>query len=256
MFLEEMLGQVSNNVGLLLSAGFLVGLLHAFEPDHMTAMMTQVRTSGVGRWRAPPAKAPAGLRPAVLRSSLLGAFWGFGHTSMVLLVSFLVFVFALSIPPAVFGGFELVVGVMLVVLGVSVYGKRAFRQGWHSHPHAHENGVVHAHSHEHGRGHSHTHRPYLIGCLHGLAGSGSLVAASAVTLGDVSGVLWFVMVFGIGSIAGMAAVSGTLSIPFVLSRSLARLRRGLQILAGTVTVAVGLWIIHGIAASGKLSAFL
>ena len=250
MFLEEIFGQMSNNIGLLLSAGFLVGLVHAFEPDHMSAMMTQVRNSR----KKNSSSVSAGL-VATLRNSLLGAIWGFGHTSMILLVSFLVFVLALNIPSMVFDGFEFVVGVMLVVLGISTYRKKIF-QLKHSHPHTHENGVIHTHPHEHGHSHSHTHKSYLIGCLHGLAGSGSLVAVSVVTLSDISGVFSFALVFGLGSIIGMMIVSGTLSVPFHLSYRFARLRKCLQIIAEIVTTVIGLVIIHGVVASGKLSTFL
>lgn len=250
MLLEEILGQMGNNIGLLLSAGFLVGLLHAFEPDHMTAMMTQVQNS-----RTKNSSSHAGLGPATLRNSLLGAVWGFGHTSMILLVSFLVFVLAFSIPSMVFDGFEFVVGVVLVALGISMYRRRIFQMR-HTHPHSHENGVVHTHPHEHGHNHSHTHKSYLIGCLHGLAGSGSLIALGVVTLGDISGMFSFVLVFGLGSIIGMMVVSGTLSVPFHLSYRFARLRKYLQILAGTVTVIIGLEIIYGLVTSGKLYAFL
>lgn len=248
--LEDILGQLGNNIGLLLSVGFLIGMLHAFEPDHMAAMMTQVQNS-----RAKKLSTTAKLGSATLRSSLLGAVWGFGHTSMILLVSILVFILAFSIPSVVFYGFELVVGMLLVALGVSMY-KREILQIRHSHPHSHENGIVHTHTHKHSHSHSHTHKSYLIGCLHGLAGSGSLIALSIVTIGDISEVFSFALVFGLGSIIGMMIVSGTLSIPFYLSSRFAKLRKYLQILAGTITAIIGLEIIYSLATSGKLSAFM
>ena len=238
MFVEEMLVQI-NNMGLLLSVGFLVGLAHAFEPDHMFAMMTQVRGS-----KKDASVPPARITISALRNSLPGAFWGFGHTSMILFVSFLVFVLALNIPAMVFDGFEFLVGMMLVVLGISMYGKRIFPIR-HLHPHEH-NGIVHTHQYEHGSDHSHTHKSYIIGCLHGLAGSGSLIAISVVALDDISNVLSFVLIFGIGSVIGMMIVSGVLSVPFLLSSRFARLRKSLHIVAGTVTVIIGLEVIHGV----------
>ncbi len=246
MFLET-LGQLGNSTGLLLSAGFLVGLLHAFEPDHISAVMIQMQNSK-GK------KAPVSFRLATLRNSLLGAIWGFGHTSMILLVSFLVFVLAFKIPSVIFDGFELAVGVMLVALGISMY-KKKIHLG-HSHPHVHENGPIHTHPHRHGDSHSHTHKSYLIGCIHGLAGSGSLIAVSAVTLGDMYGVFSFVLVFGLGSIIGMMVASSTLSVPLRLVSRVTKLRKGLQIMTGTITVIIGTIIIHGLLSSGKLSAFL
>lgn len=248
MFVEDVLGQIAGNVGLLLSVGFMVGMMHAFEPDHVAAMLAHMQDK---RRRA---RAHAKPRLEAIRRSLPGALWGFGHTSMILLVSLLVLVFALSIPAAVFDGFELMVGVMLIVLGAAIYWRRAFGME-HSHPHAHENGITHTHPHRHDGGHSHNHRSYLIGCLHGLAGSGVLIATSAVALGDASWVLGFVLVFGIGSMIGMMIISGTLSAA-LLSGRFAKLRRFLQVLTGGVTIAIGAKIIYELAASWNVSVFL
>ena len=247
MFLEEMLWQQGGNIGMLLSAGFLIGLLHAFEPDHMAAMLTMVQK----RKDSGAASAKLGLKN--MRNSLLGAFWGFGHASMILLVCFLVFVLAFNVPSAVFDGFEFVVGAMLVVLGFSMYGRKVF-QLRHSHPHAHENGIVHTHPHRHDGPHKHTHKSYLIGCIHGLAGSGSLVAISAAMLNDVSAVFSFVILFGAGSIVGMMLLSGTLSATIFSSR-FAKIRKYVQVLAGTITVIIGFEIIYGLITSERLPAF-
>ena len=251
MLLEEILVQTGDSAILLLSAGVLVGLLHAFEPDHMTAMMAQVQSNKMKN----QSTSRAGLGRTTLKNSLLGAVWGFGHTSMILLVSFAVLILALSIPSAVFDGFEFVVGLVLVFLGISMY-KKIHPHNTHTHPHKHEGGIVHTHPHKHESNHTHTHKSYLIGCLHGLAGSGGLIALSIVTVGDISGVLSFVLVFGLGSIIGMMVVSGTLSIPFHISHRFSRLRKYLQILAGTITIIIGLEIIYGLVTSGKLLAFI
>ena len=247
MLLEELLSHISSSPELLLAAGFIVGMMHAFEPDHITAIMTQVRDGR--RENHDAGSAVQGL--ATLKNSLLGVAWGFGHTSMIFLVSLLVFVAALSIPSVLFDGFEFMVGVMLVVLGMLMYRKKM----GHTHPHEHENGVVHTHPHEHDVLHMHTHRHYLIGCLHGLAGSGGLIALGAMTQG-VSGMLWFVLLFGLGSVIGMMIVSGTLSIPFQMSYGFGRLRKWMQIMTGTITIVIGLGIIYGIVESGRLGDFL
>lgn len=247
VFFEGILTGAGGNVGLLVSAGFLVGIVHAFEPDHVAAMLSRVQ----GRRAAD--QGPAALRTATLRSSLLGAVWGFGHTSTILLFSLLVFVLALNIPSAVFDGFELAVGVMLVVLGASMYyRRRAGGAAAHSHPHTHPDGTAHTHAHRHGDGHAHTHKSYIIGCIHGLAGSGGLIAVAATTLSDVSGVLSFVLVFGIGSMVGMSVASGALSVPFLLSAGFVRIRRVLQAAAAAITVIIGLAVIYGIVTSGGM----
>ncbi len=244
MVVGESLAQLGG--GLLLSAGFLVGLLHAFEPDHVAAMLTQVRGGG----KKDPAGPFGGTWAAALRNSLLGAFWGFGHMSTILLVSALVFVFALGIPAMAFDGLEIAVGAVLVALGISMCGRRKAFRVRHEHPHAHEGGIVHTHPHEHGRGHSHTHKSYLIGCLNGLAGSGSLIAVGVVALSDISEVLAFVLVFGLGSVIGMMAVAGALSSTFLISGRFAGMGKWVRVLAGAVTGAIGLDVIAGIVVPG------
>lgn len=247
MFFEDILVGAGGNVGLLISAGFLIGMVHAFEPDHLAAMLSRVQG---GRARDP---GQAALRSAALRSSLQGAVWGFGHTSALLLFSLLVFVLALSIPSAVFDGFELAVGVMLVILGASMYyRKKAWGTAAHTHPHTHPDGTAHTHTHSHDGSHAHTHKSYVIGCIHGMAGSGGLIAVGAIALGDVSAVLSFVLVFGVGSMVGMSMASGILSVPFLLSAGFVRLRRVLQAVAAAITIVIGLELIYGIVISGGL----
>lgn len=221
------------NIWLLLSTGLLVGIVHAFEPDHMSAVMTQV------------GKKHTRIKLATIKNSLLGAIWGFGHTTTILLVSFLVFVLALNIPSIIFDGFEFLVGVMLIILGISMYKK--FFQMKHTHPHEHD-GIIHTHPHEHNQNHTHTHRSYLIGCLHGLAGSGSLIALTAATINDISEIFLVLLVFGLGSILGMAIISGTLSIPFRFSK----VRKYLQIIVGAITVLVGANIIYGLVNNSQI----
>ena len=103
----------------LLSAGVVVGLAHALDPDHVAAVLA----SGHGRTegRRGEEAAPVRVKRALSRGSLLGALWGAGHTSAILLVALGVLAFSLSIPGAVFDGLEAAVGLMLVALGVSAW---------------------------------------------------------------------------------------------------------------------------------------
>ncbi len=224
---------------LLLSAGLMIGLFHAFEPDHVTAVTTQM--AKMRRGTALPE-----IRRNAVKSCLLGAFWGFGHTSMILLVSVLILAFSLSIPGQVFDGFEFVVGAMLVILGLSVYTKRGITRPRHSHPHIHGDGTTHSHPHSHGTGHLHGHKSYLIGCVHGIAGSGGIIALSAPMLGDIQAVLAFVLVFGAGSIVGMMVASGALSVPFGLARNFERLQKITRLATGTVSIIIGVGIMYSL----------
>ena len=262
--------------GLLLSAGLAMGLAHALEPDHVMA----VAAAGSGRQAGDGGGATERPRPASLRvgkilsrGSLLGALWGAGHTSMILLVSAAVFALSLSVPDAVFDWLEAAVGLMLVVLGVSACMGTGLLGIWrrgrgggarpplggggmvHSHPHSHGGGgggMVHSHPHSHGGGggsHRHGHKSYLIGCIHGLAGSGALIALSAPATASMQAAMVLALVFGAGSIAGMMLAGGTLSLPIAFAARFGRAQRAVQIGVGAVSIAIGAVIVSDVALS-------
>ena len=254
----------------LLSAGVAAGLVHALDPDHVAAVLA----SGHGRAEGRPRReaAPQRVGKALSRGSLLGALWGAGHTSAILLVSAAVLAFSLSIPVAVFDGLEAAVGLMLVALGVSAWTgtgmlgawRRVRGRGAHRHPHSHAGGTVHTHPHSHAGGtvhthphshvggdggaHRHGHRSYLIGCVHGLAGSGGLIALGASAMGSMDVGIAMVLAFGAGSVAGMMLASGALSLPFALAARLDRARRAMRMGVGAASVAIGIAIVAGVAA--------
>src|SRR5688572_8770911 len=186
---------MSSVAGLLL--GLLVGLRHAFEPDHLTAMATLVGDSSS--------------RPGARRGALLGAIWGVGHTVSLVVVGLVLILAGEGLPERVTATFELGVAVLLVGLGV-----RAIHRALHEsrlgppRPHSHGN---HAHSHEGPTAHLHVGRatlawrPLVIGLVHGLAGSGALTALVFAQLATASERLAYISLFGIGSIAGMAVAS-------------------------------------------------
>jgi hypothetical protein len=226
----------------VLVAGFVIGLAHAFEPDHVAAVATQATKSRQSY--SLPVFRRMGI--GALKGSILGALWGAGHTSMLLLVSMLIFVFSLSIPPQVFSNLELVVGMMLVFLGASIYlNKKLLRKG-HEHPHVHENGTIHTHEHTHNKEHRHGHKSYIIGCIHGLAGSGALVVLALSTLSDVQIILSFVLVFGVGSILGMMIVSGAIGLPFAISTHSEKIHRALRFVVGAISITIGFDILYNV----------
>ena len=258
---------------LLLSAGLVVGMAHALDPDHVVAMLAsghgrrQDAGRGGGRRAGGARAAPLRAKRALSRGSLLGALWGAGHTSTILLVSAAVFAFSLSIPDAVFAGLEAAVGLMLVALGVSAWTgtslfcvwRRRRRDGASRRPHPHSHaggGTVHTHPHSHAGGegsggaHRHGHRSYLIGCMHGLAGSGGLIALGVTAMESMQAGIVLILAFGAGSVAGMMLASGTLSLPFALAAGLDRVKRALQAGIGAISVAVGIAIVSGVALAG------
>ena len=127
----------------------------------------------------------------------------------------------------------------------------------HTHPHSHAGGTVHTHPHSHGGGeggdrggstHRHGHRSYLIGCIHGLAGSGGLIALGASAMGSMEAGIAMVLAFGAGSVAGMMLASGTLSLPFAFAARLDRARSAMRAGIGIASVAIGIAIVAGAAA--------
>ena len=230
----------------VLVAGFVIGLFHAFEPDHVVAVATQnsksTQKSSLSFFQQ--------IRSGAIKSSILGALWGAGHTSSLVLVSLLIFVFSMNIPNEMFSNFEFGVGVMLVILGVFTYLNRRLVGEKHIHTHTHDD-LVHTHPHAHDKVHSHGHKSYIIGCIHGLAGSGSLVVLALSTLHDLQTILSFILVFGIGSIVGMMLVSSAIGLPFSLSVYSKRINKILRYSVGSISIIIGIDILYNIVTSGS-----
>jgi len=156
----------------------------------------------------------------------------------------LVFILAINIPTNVFLGFEFVVGIMLVFLAFTTFSNKKLFKLKHIHTHSHEDGIIHAHVHEHGSEHSHSHKSYLIGCIHGLAGSGGLVVLTAATLGNIETVFSFILIFGIGSIIGMMLVSSLIGLPFAFTKKIKSVNKIFRYLAGTASFMIGVSIVY------------
>ncbi len=223
---------------LLLSAaalGFVLGLRHALDPDHVVAVSTIVSTER--SWK---------------RSSLIGSFWGLGHATSLLTLGGLIVAFRINITEVAASRLEIIVSIMLVGLGL--YAIRLARKSFrlHAHPHRHD-GREHAHLHAHPvhaqPEHQHAHplrfglRPYAIGLVHGIAGSGGLallVMATAETA--LSGFL-YMAALAFGAMVGMSLLSGLMTLPLSALRSrYETLHLRFQMLSGVGSVAFGLWL--------------
>ena len=213
---------------LLMSSGLgsLLGMRHAIEPDHLAAVSTLVTAE-----RNP------------YRAAWLGFCWGIGHTLSLVLAGLSVLLLRDEIPPAAAWAFELAVAVMLVYLGVSAIA-RAARQGGEGPVVAHRHG---ARVHQHHTAAAHLHlgrwtlarRPLLIGAVHGLAGSGALVALVPATLPTTSMRVVYMVLFGLGSAAGMAVMSGLLGWPLARLGARPSFGRAVTLLVGCGTTALG-----------------
>jgi sulfite exporter TauE/SafE len=248
---EELLVQIESfTPALVLTLGLVIGLQHAFEPDHVAAVSTLI-----SKQRNKSQSLIQRIKEGVFKSSIIGAIWGAGHTTTLVLIGLLVYVLSVNIPEVFFNGTEFLVGVMLIFLAFTTLSNKKLFKFRHVHPHAHDDGVIHAHPHEHKGEHKHTHKSYLIGCLHGLAGSGAILVVIAGTLSNIHDVLSFILIFGIGSIIGMILMSNLIGIPFVFSNKIPSLNRTLRYVAGTVSLLIGITIIYEIVFVGKLFSF-
>lgn len=244
--LQEILDQIGLVTPLVLGLGFAVGIQHAFEADHIAAVSTLIAKSKVSK-----SSKKTMIKEAISKSSLLGLFWGAGHTTTLVLIGFLVYFVAITIQNSIFWSFELSVGIMLVLLGTTTIVNKKITLR-HKHPHRHVDGTIHFDEHNHhDSNHRHNHKSYLIGMIHGLAGSGSLVVLSASTLENTESALGFVTVFGIGSILGMILVSSIIGLPIVFRDRIKQIQKIFRFVAGGLSLVIGMNIIYQMLIIGK-----
>jgi len=220
----------------LLGLGLILGLRHALDPDHIAAVSTIVSESR-----------------SVRRSSLIGTFWGLGHTVSLFVAGVLVITLKVQISDRVALWMEFAVALMLIFLGLKAT-LRSLR-GWKLHRHRHmHDGSTHSHLHLHREGdeqaHRHRHliglgaRPFFVGLVHGMAGSAALMILVLATIPSAVAALIYIAVFGLGSVGGMLIMSSLISLPFVLTRKRFNvLSEGLQVAVGLFSLSFGLFLV-------------
>lgn len=218
-----------------LALGFLVGLAHALDADHVAAVAAMLGRGG-------------SRRSVVAR----GAAWGIGHTAALFVICSVVVLLGLSISDRLGTALHLVVGVMIALLGVKVFWG-LWRDQVHIHVHEHD-GVRHLHAHSH-RGddsahnasaHDHRHQvrallPTLgVGLLHGAAGSAGLLVLIFASVGNKAEALLAFAVFGLGSLVGMTLLTAAASYPLAyINRGAEWMRTSLAVGIGGLAVLVG-----------------
>lgn len=186
--------------------GFILGMRHATDPDHVVAVTTIV-----------------GGQRSIARASGIGALWGLGHTVTILLVGGAILIFRLVIPPRLGLAMEFSVALMLIVLGVLSLTGRS------------------------GASALSPLRPVMVGFVHGLAGSAfvAMLVLSAIP-SPVVGLL-YLLIFGVGTVAGMALITTMIAIPSAYSLArFTNVQRYLQIASGAVSVGLGIFLAHDV----------
>jgi len=234
----------------LLGLGFLLGLEHTLDADHLVAVSSLITR-----------------KTSIFKASLTGMVWGLGHTVILLVAGIIILALKIIIPKSIEMSLEFIVGIMIVVLGVNVlfqlFRKRhkedsghSHMAGGHLHSHDHHHGNthhVHTHSHDDARDHSsdkheHYHQPFIVGIIHGLAGSASLMLLILASIESLWVGIAYIAIFGLGTLIGMAILGALMSLPFVLtSRNFEAWNRRIRFAAGTFSIIFGLYIMYKIA---------
>ncbi len=211
----------------LMASGFLLGVQHSLDPDHVAAVSTLVSKNQNFR-----------------KSALAGAVWGIGHTAVLLIAGAILMLLKVEIPKPVAQTLELIVGLMLLYLGGGLLKKAAMGKV-HIHKHSH-GGLehVHLHSHQISARHEHFHKPFLIGVVHGLAGSAGIMLLITAAMSSAAQGFLFTLIFGLGSILGMMISGMIISLPFRAAAKFQRLNLSFTILTAAATIAIGLNVIR------------
>lgn len=245
MNLLALIGSGPFPIGSTLTLGFVLGLKHALDADHLAAVST-FASEEKNPWR----------------SSLIGAYWGLGHTASLLVFGMAIAIFRLAVPARLSQTLEFLVGIMLVVLGLNVIRKLAQGQAIHAHSHTHE-GTTHSHLHLHlgeaphpsadgqgGAQHAHRHhmlrvggRPFIVGVVHGLAGTAALMLLVIGAIPSLLLALGYILIFGGGCVGGMMIMSMLMSVPLALAtRRMATVERGIRLAAGLFSLGFGIFL--------------
>jgi high-affinity nickel-transport protein len=245
---------MTNGVIILL-LGFVLGMKHATDADHVLAVSTIV-----SRFRR------------VQDAARIGMWWGVGHTITILIVGGGIVLFGWVIPPRLGLSMEFAVALMLILLGATsifaVLRRSDLRaisgtQPGHVHSHAHAHGdYIHTHAHGHGPD-VHPHeaddtplsrldrrcgrlglyqslRPLVVGMVHGLAGSAAVALLVLTTIRSPAGSMIYLALFGAGTILGMMLITAAIAVP--VSRTgapISRLNRTVRIAAGVASLVFG-----------------
>jgi sulfite exporter TauE/SafE len=217
----------------VLAIGFVLGLQHAVEADHLAAVSTIVSE-----------------KKSLVTASLVGGLWGLGHTISLFAVGLLVILLKFQISETTEAKLEAIVGGMLILLGINALRKLFTSRKIHVHTHEHGTREhIHIHAHDQSSNepshHRFSPRSIVIGMVHGLAGSAALMLMIVPTISSPMVALTYILIFGIGSIGGMMAMSFLIGLPihFTANR-FDFLNKGIRLCAGVFSLGLGLVIVY------------
>jgi high-affinity nickel-transport protein len=207
--------------------GFALGLRHAFDPDHVIAVSTIVSRHR-NAWQA----------------AWIGVSWGLGHSLTILAVGALVIALRVAIPDGAARALEGAVGVVLIALGAANL--------WAAAPSGAGAGAAPGGEAGPGTLRAALARSGLVGLVHGLAGSAGVAILALAAMPTPGAAVVYLGVFGLGTVAGMAAFSLALGAPFALLRHRPGARRLVTAVTGAVSLGFGTWLLYGVSVLGGL----
>ncbi len=202
------------NLPALIGLGLFLGMKHATDPDHVVAVTAIASRS---RRLAPAAG--------------IGMLWGVGHTLTIFMVGAAIILFNLVVPPRIGLAMEFAVGIALAVVGcLNVAGRK---------------GPISAGLDDQGR--VPRLRAFLVGLVHGLAGSAAVALLVLSTVRDPRMAVAYLLVFGLGTMLGMMLITVTLAVPTsVAARKFPSVAPGIQFGTGLISAAFGLWVMYDV----------
>jgi high-affinity nickel permease len=215
----------------ILVLGLFLGMRHATDADHVVAV-----TTIVSRERSP--------RGAML----VGALWGAGHTLTILIVGGAIVLFGLVIPPHIGLSMEFSVALMLIVLGtMNATGvmQRIDELAHAAHAADQPERVLAAEPAAKAR--RRPWRSFVVGVVHGLAGSAAVALLVLTTLRDASWALLYLAVFGAGTLLGMMLLTTAMALPVLMaSRRFMSFEQGVARFTGWVSIGFGVFLAYKI----------
>ena len=211
--------------------GFILGLQHATDPDHLVAVATIVTRER-----------------RFTDGALVGVLWGAGHMTTLTIVGAIIVGLKLTITPAVGSGLELVVAGMLILLGVlrlrdaarglaTVAAAHLVADHAHEHPHVHPSRWLASLGWRSGWP---AGRALFVGAVHGLAGSAAVSLLVLATLRSTASAVAYLLIFGVGTIIGMTLLTAVMAYPVALALRFRRARQALAVCAGVGSILFGL----------------
>jgi hypothetical protein len=220
----------------ILFLGFLLGMRHATDPDHVVAVTAIVAK-----------------QPGIAKASLIGVLWGLGHTFTIFVVGTMIILFQVTIPPRVGLSMELSVAAMLILLGIlNLTGTLRWLQerfgastpAWLS---SSGDLVSPQRSKSEGLGLYNVLRPLAVGIVHGLAGSAAVALLVMTTIRDPWWAITYLFLFGTGTIAGMMLITTVIAMPFAFTvRKFSGWNRGMAVASGLLSLGFGLFLSYRI----------